>query len=146
MPAAVRPTQANAAADVAQSNRDDVADGKATILGRDTIDRRDTLHLRKTVNPPQPKLPAGAFPKDVGRHLLSFRVDTWVDPLTYLPLRIETTIRGHSSVMDDSWLPRTAAVLAKTRVAIPAGFKRAYPSQGGSDSFSVMLKATGCQS
>jgi hypothetical protein len=48
----------------------------------------------------------------------------WVDPSTYLPVRVRgTTVDGHLlSQADIRWLPPTAANLANLDVPIPAGF------------------------
>jgi hypothetical protein len=104
-------TVANAAAQAAQANRDKVARGKATIVGKEAIAGRPAIHLRETIHfPRQPR----------------FRVDTWVDPLTYATVRARFTVRGHSSVSDETWLPRTPANLAATRIVVPAGFTREH--------------------
>jgi len=147
-PTGIVPRKGNSAAELVQANRDDVTNGTARIVGHETVDGEATLHLRKTVHP---ALPAGiTLPKGAHRGLLrslpTFLVDTWVDPLTYLPIRMETTVHGHSTVTDNSWLPRTASAIAETRVAIPTGFKQADPRQGSFDFASGTLISTRCQS
>jgi hypothetical protein len=52
----------------------------------------------------------------------------WVDPSTYLPLRMESRGSQSSVVSDFRWLPPTAANVAKVRVPIPAGFTKVAPA------------------
>jgi hypothetical protein len=127
-----RPAAGNAAARIAQANRDKVANRKATIVGRESIDGRQTLHLRETIHLPTPHPPKG-FPLPKGFKIPptpAFTLDTWVDPLTYLTVRSRYGGQSNSSITDESWLPRTQANIAKTKVVIPAGFKHDIPQQG----------------
>jgi hypothetical protein len=117
-------TTTNVAASMAQATRDKVADGKAAVVGRAAVDGHQTLHLRELVHLPAPTTPPGAhLPKAFVRDRL-LHVDTWADALTYLPVRIRTSGSFGWSVADTTWLPRTPATVAKTRVVIPPGFKR----------------------
>jgi hypothetical protein len=52
----------------------------------------------------------------------------WVDPSTYLPLRMESRGSQSSVVSDFRWLPPTAANVAKVQVPIPAGFTKVAPA------------------
>jgi hypothetical protein len=135
----------NTAAAIAQVSRDKVADGTARILGRQVVDGVETLHLRETLRPRMPKLPAN-LQRSKGIHLQApppFRVDTWVEALTYLPVRTSISVNGHTSVTDEAWLARTPANVAKTRLAIPAGFKRIVPQHGsGVSVFETSVPAT----
>jgi hypothetical protein len=124
LPALVK-TTVNAAAEEAQVTRDKVARGKAAIVGDQVVDGRKALQLHETVHPPAPKtVTAGGIgvPRTVQVPQLTFQVDTWVDPLTYVTLRTRFTVRGHSSVSDETWLPRTPANVAAARIIIPDGF------------------------
>jgi hypothetical protein len=115
-------------AELAQANRDKVANGTATIVGSAVIDGRKSLHLHETIHPPAPPPPTG-MPLPKGFHfpaMPAFEVDTWVDPLTYLTVRR----RAFRSVTDETWLPRTPANIAKTKLIVPAGFKHSVPQQG----------------
>jgi hypothetical protein len=116
-----RATVPNAAAESAQVNRDQVARGKASIVGRDVVEGKSALHLRSTLHPATPKL--GGLHSVQLPPQPAIRVDTWVDPQTYLALRTEYTARGHSLVTDETWLPRTPANVAATKIVIPDGFK-----------------------
>jgi hypothetical protein len=135
-------TIANAAAEGAQFNRDRVLRHTATVVGRSAIEGRQTIHLRETVHPPastRANLPARVqLPRPP-----AYRLDTWVDPLTYVTVRTQLTVKGHASVTDEEWLPRTAANLARTRIVIPRGFKHEIDSGTvltGTDSFEVSAR------
>ena len=122
---------AQSAAEVAQANRDKVARGRATIVGRDRIAGREAVHLREVVripgvDPAKLHLPTGSpVPKALLR-TRRFEVDTWVDPLTYLTVRT----RSPGETSDETWLPRTGATLAKLKVVVPKGFTRSIPQRG----------------
>jgi hypothetical protein len=62
------------------------------------------------------------------------RVDMWLDPTTYLPIRQESlTSKGEVlSQTDDVWLPRTPENLAKLKFVVPPGFTRQSASSGSS--------------
>ncbi|MDX6393045.1 MAG: hypothetical protein QOJ73_4108 [Streptosporangiaceae bacterium] len=54
----------------------------------------------------------------------------WVDATTYLPMRQYVRMsNGEQNVTDCTFLPPTAANLAKLRPEIPAGYTRASPTQ-----------------
>jgi hypothetical protein len=66
-----------------------------------------------------------------GQFAFAGRTTLWVNPATYLPVRIHTDLTvtlGHGQTThivgtrDISWLPPTSANLADLRVPIPAGF------------------------
>jgi hypothetical protein len=136
------------AANIAQINRDLVANGTATIVGRNDIDGRQTLHLRQTIHPTTPPAPTG-MPLPKGFHMPrmpAFNVDTWVDPLTYLTVRVRVDEPAGASVRDETWLSRTPANLEKTKLVIPRGFKRVVPHQGrGFAVGSVLLNKRSCR-
>ena len=142
-------TVTNGAAAEAQATRDKVAGGKAVIVEKEVVVGRQTLRLRETLHLPEPKLPAiGGFPRSV--HLpppLAVHIDTWVDPLTYLTVRTRFTVRGHSSMTNETWLPRTRANVAAARIIIPDGFGH-EPQRGNmlTSSFSVSAQARCAQS
>jgi hypothetical protein len=59
------------------------------------------------------------------------RLEIWLDAATYLPVRIRTVVNNRlTSTETDTWLPRTSANLAKTRLVIPIGFKHPVPQRG----------------
>jgi hypothetical protein len=116
------PTVTNGAAETAQANRDNVARGKASIVGKAVVDGRQTIQLRETIRPPRPRLPTG-LPRNARiPRMPAFQLDIWVDPLTYVTLRTRTSFRGHSSVADETWLPRTPVNVDAARLIIPDGF------------------------
>src|SRR5439155_12405637 len=91
-------------------------------------DGHETLKLHET-------LAARAFPR--------MQMDTWVDRLTYVPVRTRTAIHGHWLQTDSTWLPRTPANVAKTKLVIPRGFRREFPSMHGVDKVLVTHVDTG---
>jgi hypothetical protein len=118
------PRIANEAASLAQATRDKVASGKVKIVGRMVVDGRRTVHLEEVVRLPKQSAPRGVrLPKALS-HPRLLHVDTWADPLTYLPVRTRTSDGFGWSVSDTEWLPRTPANVSKTRLVIPAGFKQ----------------------
>jgi hypothetical protein len=132
-------TSTNLALDEAQSVRDRLARGKAALVGREVVAGRRTLHLRETEQFPARRLPKG-FPLAIRLPLPPpFRVDTWVDALTFVPLQtsFESGSR-HPQITKTTWLPRTPANLAKTKLVVPRGFKHvAQPGTTFSFSFQV---------
>jgi hypothetical protein len=132
------------AAGIAQINRDKVANGTATIVDRETIGGRETLHLRETIHPAPPPTDTFGVPLLPKNFRFSatpqFNIDTWVDPLTYLPVRTRVGAGGGSTITDETWLPRTPANIAKTKLVIPAGFKRVTPQHGSGFGFGVVNK------
>ena len=141
----------NEAAGLAQSYRDKVANGTATLVGRQVINGREALHVHENLRfPPTPApklfgLPSGVRPPVAP----PLRIDTWVDPFTYLPLRTRTGSGTHWSQTDTTWLPRAPANIAKTKLMVPAGFKHIVPNQGSGMAFSsgsVTPRSTRCQS
>src|SRR5581483_10792621 len=106
--------ETNEAATSAQANRDNVANGRAAIVGRGIVDGRQALHLHQVQTFPAPTA--------LFRRPPPITIDTWVDRLTYVTLRTRSGIQGHVSTSVESWLPRTPANVAKTRLVIPRGF------------------------
>jgi hypothetical protein len=131
------------AANGAQVNRDNVFRGRARIVGGDVVEGRPALHLREVVHIPAIKpasfhLPKGfPVPKQALR-ATKFTIDTWVDPVTYVTVRI----RQGSSVNDESWLPRTAGNIARTRAVIPAGFRHEVTVDGSGVGFGILTGAS----
>jgi hypothetical protein len=117
-------TTTNEAAAEAQARRDEVAQRKARIVGRAVIDGRTTLHLEELMHLPKPTAPSGMHLPKALLHPRVLHVDIWVDPLTYVPIRTRTSGSFGWSVSDTAWLPRTPANIAKTRLVIPAGFRK----------------------
>jgi hypothetical protein len=74
-----------------------------------------------------------------GKTLSALTTIIWVDPATYLPVRLTTQVRGTTQSsrpfvsvpmrFDIRWLPPTSANLALLTVPIPPGFTRVQPSQ-----------------
>lgn len=90
--------------------RDALASGEVTLVGQEQIDGREAWHLWTEVyrlNQPYATL------------------DIYIDPQTYLPLRIVTTRaagNNNSVATDLTWLPRTGENLALLELPIPDGY------------------------
>ncbi|HEV2781196.1 MAG TPA: hypothetical protein VGX25_17580 [Actinophytocola sp.] len=101
----------------ADSIRTAITDGTVELVGRETVDGLDTLHLR-LFGPNR-----------------EYRIDMWVDSRTYLPVReIAAKSSGgtgdqefpsaHAVTTTYDWLPRTPDNLARLVLTPPAGFER----------------------
>lgn len=107
-----------------------LACGAATVTGHARIDGRDTVKITGR--------PAGARLQGGEGKGLPARWTLYVDPKTYLPVRISSSSpnpafgtgsgRLLTSVTDIQWLRPTAANIAKTLVTIPPGFRHVKPS------------------
>jgi hypothetical protein len=106
----------------AQANLARVAGHQAAVVGRDALG----VHLREIRHMPMPK---GTFSAAIRRQIARTRtvhIDTWVDPVTYLTVREAFRDGSGSTVIDEHWLSRTPANVARTRLVIPRGFSRIY--------------------
>jgi hypothetical protein len=101
--------------------REALSHGKLTRDGTDDINGVDAIKLVAVVSKPQAS----------GQFMAVGSTTLWVNPATYLPVRIQTNLTltlGHGQTVhlietrDVSWLPPTSANLAELRVPIPAGF------------------------
>jgi hypothetical protein len=104
--------------------------GAATVTGHVRIGGVETTKI--TGKPVTIRLPAGEA-KSLGEKSLTGQWTLYVNPRTYLPVRMESSTRTFggrwpsstdSSVTDVQWLPPTRVNIAKAQVAIPAGFHR----------------------
>jgi hypothetical protein len=150
------------AAALSAEYRRGVGRGVWKVVGRETVDGRSTLHLQQLQQLPLPR-PA-ALPKSVLRSVpkrfrkrlakamakattenlppepqRAVHLDTWVDALTYVPVRLDSNLAGQRSETDEVWLPRTAANVALTRLVIPPGFRKLTPQTGSE--FSELVNA-----
>ena len=124
-------------AEESKTYRTGIENGEQKIVGHELVDGAATLHLRQVSHDPasRPKLPPG-WPKNAKVPMIparTIRVDTWVDASTYVPVRTEAGFGDTPSQTSETWLPRTPANVAKTRLVIPAGFRR--QSTTGSSAF-----------
>jgi hypothetical protein len=92
-----------------------------SLLGKQTIDRQPTFHLRFTIA-------GGPF---------ASTTDFWINRSTYLPVHlklvapktsVKNSLRPYAVTNDFTWLPRTSANLADLAPTIPRGFKRSNPN------------------
>jgi hypothetical protein len=98
--------------------RAQVKAGQVSVAGRATVDGQTAIHLTE--------------------HLAGGRINLWVSPTTYLPIREIDTAPGvpltsDKAIRDDyRWLPATAANLRliTAAAAIPAGFTRVSRNNG----------------
>ena len=100
----------------------------ATVTGHVLVDGMATMQI--TGKPITVRLPLG-LAKAVGAKWVTARWILYVDPATYLPVRMygsTETFGGRagrytsSSVTNVQWLPPTSANIAQTMVTIPPGF------------------------
>jgi hypothetical protein len=125
----------DAAALLAATYRDAVAHATAKVLGKQLVDGRETVHLRQNLHfPPLPRPKGVPLPKLRPPTIVQ---DTWVDPLTYLPVQQGFELGGHESLTAETWLPRTNANVAQTKLVIPSGFHRLPPHRSNGTTFSV---------
>jgi hypothetical protein len=83
-----------------------IAKGSLTLVGEEPVRGQTTLHLRLT-GPPD-----------------FVSMDLWIDPQTYLPVRLSETVMSSTEIRDYTWLPRTPANLAVFDLRPPPGFTR----------------------
>jgi hypothetical protein len=107
-----------------------LACGAATVTGHVRIDGMETTKI--TGKPVTVRLSKG-YGKTVGEKWARARWTLYVNPTTYLPVRMygsTATFGGpaastlSSSVTNVQWLPPTAANIAQALVTIPAGFRQ----------------------
>jgi hypothetical protein len=107
--------------EVAAGLREDLACGALSSEGMQQVDGVNALKL---VSVQRSRL----GPKTLG----TITTIIWVDPATYLPVRLTTQwTRPIVSVpdrFDFRWLPPTSANLALLTVRIPPGFTQVHPS------------------
>jgi hypothetical protein len=99
---------------VVRTIREQIRSGTFHVVGSDVVDGHPAVHLRRFISNPH----------TIVGQISTVPVDEWVDASTYLPLRIEETGGGASSLTTYSWVPRTSANLAKLKLVLPAGFKQ----------------------
>jgi hypothetical protein len=98
--------------------RAEIAHGQFKVVGPAELHGQKAVELEINV-PPNNEAPP---------HVTAARL--WVDATTYLPMRQYVRMsNGEQNVTDDSFLPPTAANLAKLRPEIPAGYTRAGRTQ-----------------
>jgi hypothetical protein len=107
-----------------------LACGAATVTGHVQVGGVDTLEI--TGSPVTVRLKAD-YAKVIHEKLLRVRWTLYVDPTTYLPVRMSGssyTFGGPApsarfvAVTDMQWLPPTAANVAQSLVTIPPGFQQ----------------------
>jgi RNA polymerase sigma factor (sigma-70 family) len=103
--------------------------GAATVTGHARVDGLETTEISGSVTVPLSR----GYAKTVKEKVARVRYTLWVNPATYLPVRVSGSTatyggpggRTHSSTATDvQWLPPTAANVAQTLVTIPAGYQQ----------------------
>ena len=98
--------------------RAEIANGQFKVVGPTELHGQKAVELEISV-PPSSEAPP---------HVTAARL--WVDATTYLPMQQYLRMsNGQQNVTDYTYLPPTAANLAKLRPEIPAGYTRADRSQ-----------------
>jgi hypothetical protein len=104
-----------------------------TVTGHVRIDGQETTEISGSVTVPLSK----GYAKSVNEKEARVRYTLWVNPTTYLPVRVSGSTETYggsggdnvsSSVTDVQWLPPTAANVAQTLVTIPAGYQQVSSS------------------
>jgi hypothetical protein len=124
------PTSLDSFPEIAAGLREYLACGTLSYEGQQHVDGVDALKLVSVEHQRQ------------GKTLTTLTTTIWVDPATYLPVRVtyqtRFTTRGTRPMVsvptrfDIRWLPPTSANLALLTVRIPAGFTRVpIPCQAG---------------
>jgi hypothetical protein len=113
-----------------------LACGAATVTGHVKIDGVETTKI--TGKPDTVKLSAG-YAKAVREKFATARWTLYVDPATYLPVRMVGSTETFGGALGSStstfvtnvqWLPPTRANVAQALVTIPPGFHRFYGLPG----------------
>jgi hypothetical protein len=103
--------------------RQELACGRLTDEGTQYVDRVGAIKLVSV------RIVPGVKPPE------TVTMTVWVDPISYLPVRLRYAQNQAGKVLSDSdsdyrWLPPTSANLAQLRVPIPAGFRQVPRPQG----------------
>jgi hypothetical protein len=106
-----------------------LACGAATVTGHVRIDGVETTEISGSVTTSLSK----GYAKTVNEKAVHVRYTLWVNPTTYLPVRVSGSTETYggsagrtvnSLVTNVQWLPPTAANVAQTLVTIPAGYQQ----------------------
>ena len=118
------PTSLDSFPEIAAGLREYLACGTLSYVGKQHVDGIDALKLVSVEHQRR------------GKTLTNLTTTIWVDPATYLPVRVtyqtRVTTQGTRPMVsvptrfDIQWLPPTSANLALLRVRIPAGYTQAH--------------------
>jgi hypothetical protein len=119
------PTSLDSFPEVAAGLREYLACGTLSYQGRQQVDGVNALKLVAVQHQPR------------GKTLTTLTTTIWVDPATYLPVRVTYQVRltapgtrpfvSVPSRFDIRWLPPSSANLALLTVRIPPGFTQVHP-------------------
>ncbi|MGC4880068.1 hypothetical protein ACLQ26_27845 [Micromonospora sp. DT43] len=92
-----------------------VDSGKVTLVGKDRLNGRQTVHLQWLGGPDSAMDTAQAAEESM---------QIWVDADSYQPVRVINKVLTGTTTSDYEWLPRTEANLAKVTVTPPADYRK----------------------
>ncbi|MFG1915016.1 hypothetical protein [Micromonospora sp. NPDC048898] len=92
-----------------------VDSGKVTLVGKEQLDGRQTLHLQWLGGPDSAMDAAKAAEESM---------QIWVDTDSYRPVRVINKVLTGTTTSDYEWLPRTEANLAEVTVTPPADYRK----------------------
>jgi hypothetical protein len=92
-----------------------VDSGKVTLVGKERLNGRQTVHLQ-WLGGPDSALDAAKTAEE--------SMQIWVDAESYLPVRVINKLFTGTTTSDYEWLPRTRDNLAKVTVSPPADYRK----------------------
>ncbi|MGV9210293.1 hypothetical protein ACTFTM_00350 [Micromonospora sp. RB23] len=95
--------------------RSAVDSGKVTLVGKEQLNGRQTVHLQWLGGPDSSMDAAKATEESM---------QIWVDAQSYRPVRVVNKLLTGTTTSDYEWLPRTKDNLAKVTVSPPADYRK----------------------
>lgn len=92
-----------------------VDSGKVTLVGKEQLNGRQTVHLQWLGGPDSAMDTAKSVEESM---------QIWVDAKSYLPVRVVDKLFTGTTTSDYEWLPRTEDNLAKVTVSPPADYRK----------------------
>ncbi|MFI5928632.1 hypothetical protein ACIA3K_22055 [Micromonospora sp. NPDC051543] len=92
-----------------------VDSGKVTLVGKERLDGRQTVHLQ-WLGGPDSAMDAAKTAEE--------SMQIWVDAKSYQPVRVVNKLFSGTTTSDYEWLPRTKENLAKVTVWPPADYRK----------------------
>ncbi|MGC4773389.1 hypothetical protein ACLQ25_31025 [Micromonospora sp. DT44] len=92
-----------------------VDSGKVTLVGKERLNGRQTVHLQ-WLGGPDSAMDAAKTAEE--------SMQIWVDAQSYRPVRVVSKVFTGTTTSDYEWLPRTEENLAKVTVSPPADYRK----------------------
>lgn len=92
-----------------------VDSGKITLVGKERLNGRQTVHLQ-WLGGPDSAMDAAKTAEE--------SMQIWVDAKSYLPVRVVNKVLTGTTTSDYEWLPRSKENLAKVTVSPPADYRK----------------------